>query len=315
MEKMMKLPDDVFKHELLQYLTVYDIVVFDNSCLNHHFRNNLIINIQGAILIGNHDEDISKYFNWLIKKQIYIKKVYIKSNSLLLFTKYNNFLLFVQNLHIDNNNNNICRRNCKNYNLSLLNFICKNKCNINNNVVFNSNNWQALMSLQLMDCRKLTDKNIKSITKDCYSLINLTIANGINLTNESLQCIVNNKNKLQSFKLHYLPLISDLIIISILTNSYFTINCFILESCTKLTDNFIEYVSKNCKKIKFLEIINSSQLTFTPIIYMLNNSQTRTSFIIINCNCINDINIILLSNHCSLLKTFFLRYRNTIIEN
>ena len=54
--------------------------------------------------------------------------------------------------------------------------------------MFNSNNWQALMSLQLMDCRKLTDKNIKSITKDCYSLINLTIANGINLTNIFYRC-------------------------------------------------------------------------------------------------------------------------------
>jgi len=79
MEKIIKLPDDVFKHEILQYLTVHVFVVFDNSCLNHKFRNILKINIQGAILIGKHNEDISKYLNWLIKNKSYKKRILFKS--------------------------------------------------------------------------------------------------------------------------------------------------------------------------------------------------------------------------------------------
>jgi hypothetical protein len=35
MEWMMKLPDDMFRQELLPYLTVQDIVNLDSVCMNH----------------------------------------------------------------------------------------------------------------------------------------------------------------------------------------------------------------------------------------------------------------------------------------
>jgi hypothetical protein len=37
MKSMMKLPDDVFKQELLKYLTLHDIVNLDNACMNHKY--------------------------------------------------------------------------------------------------------------------------------------------------------------------------------------------------------------------------------------------------------------------------------------
>ncbi len=40
MESMMKLPDDMFRQELLPYLTVHDIVKLDNACMSHKYRLN-----------------------------------------------------------------------------------------------------------------------------------------------------------------------------------------------------------------------------------------------------------------------------------
>ena len=34
----MKLPDYIFKLEILQYLTVDDIVSLDSACMNHKYR-------------------------------------------------------------------------------------------------------------------------------------------------------------------------------------------------------------------------------------------------------------------------------------
>ena len=53
---MMKLPDDMFRLELLPYLTVYDIVKIDNACMNHNYRPQLLEKIDGVILPGDNDE-------------------------------------------------------------------------------------------------------------------------------------------------------------------------------------------------------------------------------------------------------------------
>jgi len=36
-ESIMMLPDDIVLQELLQYLTVYDIVQLDIACINHKY--------------------------------------------------------------------------------------------------------------------------------------------------------------------------------------------------------------------------------------------------------------------------------------
>ena len=42
MESMIKLPEDMFRLELLPYLTVDDIVNLDNACMNHKYRPQLL---------------------------------------------------------------------------------------------------------------------------------------------------------------------------------------------------------------------------------------------------------------------------------
>ena len=48
----MKLPDDMFRHELLPYLTVDDIVRLDNAYMNYEDRSQLLDKISGVILNG-----------------------------------------------------------------------------------------------------------------------------------------------------------------------------------------------------------------------------------------------------------------------
>ena len=56
MKSMMNLPDDMFRLELLPFLTVDDMVNLDNACLNHNYRYQLLEKISGVILPGDKDK-------------------------------------------------------------------------------------------------------------------------------------------------------------------------------------------------------------------------------------------------------------------
>ena len=52
MNLMMRLPDDMFRHELLPYLTLYDLGRLDNMCMNHEYRPQVLDKIRGVIFMG-----------------------------------------------------------------------------------------------------------------------------------------------------------------------------------------------------------------------------------------------------------------------
>ena len=69
----MKLPDDMFKQEILQFLTVYDIKKLDNACMNHEYRLQLLEKISGVILLGDKDNFMkASLFQWLGMRRIYL---------------------------------------------------------------------------------------------------------------------------------------------------------------------------------------------------------------------------------------------------
>jgi len=49
----MKLPDDIFNQEILQYLTIDNIVKLDNACMNHEYRPQLLEKIDSVTLLGD----------------------------------------------------------------------------------------------------------------------------------------------------------------------------------------------------------------------------------------------------------------------
>jgi hypothetical protein len=76
MESMMKLPDDMFRQELLPYLIVQDIVNLDNACMNHEYRPQLLDKINGVILLGDKEKSIkASLFKWLGMRRIYFTKM------------------------------------------------------------------------------------------------------------------------------------------------------------------------------------------------------------------------------------------------
>ena len=52
-ESLMKLPDDIFNQEILQYLTIDNIVKLDNACMNHEYRPQLLEKIDSVTLLGD----------------------------------------------------------------------------------------------------------------------------------------------------------------------------------------------------------------------------------------------------------------------
>ena len=73
MDSMMKLPDDMFRLELVPYLSVDDVVKLDNACMNHKCRPQLIRKINGMILTGNNDKSMkASLFKWLGMRRIYL---------------------------------------------------------------------------------------------------------------------------------------------------------------------------------------------------------------------------------------------------
>jgi len=47
----MNLPDDMFRHEFLPYLTLDDIVRLEKACMSHEYRPKLLDKISGVILM------------------------------------------------------------------------------------------------------------------------------------------------------------------------------------------------------------------------------------------------------------------------
>jgi hypothetical protein len=85
MESMMKLPDDMFKQEMLPYLTVYDIVKLDSACMNHKYRSHLLNKIDGVILIGDTNKSMKdSLFKWLQMRRIFFVNMLIEVTDLYL---------------------------------------------------------------------------------------------------------------------------------------------------------------------------------------------------------------------------------------
>ena len=69
----MKLPDDMFRLELLPYMTVDDIVKLDSACMNHNYRYQLLEKINGGILLGDKVKYMkASLYTWLGKRRIYL---------------------------------------------------------------------------------------------------------------------------------------------------------------------------------------------------------------------------------------------------
>jgi hypothetical protein len=272
MESMIKLPDDIFRQELLPYLIVQDIVNLDNACMNHKYRPQLMEKISGVILLG--DEDISikaSLFKWLGMRRIYlIKMKFVVSDfSLTPSSTDNDYvdqfrytqhvfmtgairanMAFDISRDITDHTLQSIADHCTG--LQSLSLIC---CRYITDTVFINISMRCheLKSLTVMGCRKITDASIISISTHCSGLQSLNLGDCRQITDASIISISTHCSGLQSLNVHGCYQITDASIISISTHCTGLLSLH-LEYCNQITDASIISISENCTGLKELNV-------------------------------------------------------------
>jgi len=166
MESMIKLPGDMFRQELLPYLTVDDIVNLDNACMNHEYRLQLLDKISGVILLGDKDKSMkASSFKWLGMRRIYLVNMNLSFDSLTPSSIENDYVdQFRYTQHavmrgvIDDDMAYDISRDITDHTLQSIADYCT-----------------GLQSLSLELCQAITDTGLITISLHCHELNSLTV--------------------------------------------------------------------------------------------------------------------------------------------
>ena len=318
MSKLLFLPNDIYRHEIMEYLTIYDIVNLDNSLLNHELRNMYVNMIKGLIIISKNYVNNAIYLEWIIKKEMYMKNIFLSNTNFLqsssLFMNYNNSLKYVKNLHIENGIVSRCKMLCGIYHRNIFNNDCFGFCVDSKMFCLNDNDWTGLISLQIYNCKWIEDSMVQELTLNCTNLLHVTIYNCRLLTNNSMLNLIFNKNNLQQLNIHYSRTITDSIICDVLKNACLTLKSLILQACPLISDSTIYYLKEHCNELKSIKIFQCSTITITSIVTLLINNTTITTLNIINCSNIKHEEIIIISDHCNSVTSLYLVWLTTHIQ-
>ena len=212
---MLNLPDDMFRAEILQYLTVHDVVKLDNACMNHIYRPQLMEKISGVILIGDKDRSVkASLFKWLGMRRIY----WIKMN--LPFGVDYTFPSSIENDYMDQ--------------FRYTQQVVMRKPMRDDMAIFIISHCPCLLSIEISESigyslhvPKVTDLTLQSIAEYC--------------------------TRLQSLDLDHCYQIIDASIISISIHCT-ELQSLFLNRCHKITDASIISISENCTRLKSLNV-------------------------------------------------------------
>jgi len=190
MESMMMLPDDIVLQELLQYLTVYDIVRLDTACMNHKYRPQVLEKISGVILTGDKDKYMkASLFKWLGMRRIYWINMNLNFNILTPSSIENNYVdQFKCTQHI------VMREYIR-----------------DETVMFIISHSPCLQSIEILPVynHEITDRTLQSIAEHCAGLQSLSISKCREITDTGLITISEHCLNLQSLEVHKCWRISD----------------------------------------------------------------------------------------------------------
>ena len=283
----MKLPDDMFRLELLPYLTVDDIVDLDNACMNHKYRSQLLDKISGVILLGDKGTSMeASLFKWLGMRRIYLIKM-----------KFVVSYFNVTPSSIDNYYADQFRYTQHVFTIGALR---------DDMAIFIISHCPCLISIDIGDnCRffspQVTDQTLQSIAEHCTGLQSLSLSWCREISDTGLITISLHCHELKSFKIDYCRQISDVSIISI--SSHCTgLQSLDLYGCGQITDASIISISTHCAGLQSLNLRNCHSLTDASIISISTHCTGLQSLNLWNCNKITDASIIFISENCTWLK-------------
>jgi len=269
---MMKLPDDIFRQELMHFLTVHDMMRLDAACMNHQYRPQLLEKISGAILTGDKDEYMTvSLFKWLGMRRIYLIKMNLNFVILTPSSIENNYVdQFRHTQHV------FMREDITD---DIAMFIisrcpCLQSIDISNNygLITTDHALQSiaeyctgLQLLSISGCREITDTGLITISEHCPNLLSLKIDNCYHITDASIISISTHCTGLQSLNTGNCQKITVASIISISTH------CTGLQSldlwyCVQITDDSIVSISTHCTGLQSLNLGDCHQISDASII-------------------------------------------------
>ena len=268
-ESMMKLPDDMFRLELLPYLTVQDIVNLDNACMNHKYRPQVLEKISGVILIGDKDTYIkASLFKWLGMRRIYsIKMKFVVSDFNLTPSSIDNDYMdqFRYTQHV------FMRGPIR-----------------DDMAIFIISHSPCLLSIVIGHYSfipQVTDHTLQSIAEHCTGLQSLSLSLCVGITDAGLITISMHCPNLKSFMVDYSSQITDASIISIPSHCI-GLQSLNLQGCKQITDASIISISENCTGLKRLNV-SYTNITDASLIAIAKNSTQLQYFNAEGCNRIS----------------------------
>ena len=168
MESLMKLPEDMFKQELVSYLIVDDISKLDSAYMNHKCRPQLLEKISGVVLLG--DKVKNDYVDQFRYTQHVKMRRAIRDNITMFIISHCSCLLSLDMSTISTH-------------CTVLLSIKLEHCD---QIISISSFCTGLQSLDLTDCSKIKDASIISISTHCTGLQSLNLGWCTQITDASI---------------------------------------------------------------------------------------------------------------------------------
>jgi len=229
MESMIKLPDDMFRQELLLYLTLDDIVKLDIACMNHKHRSQLLEKISGVILIGDKDTSIkASLFKWLGMRRIYLVKIKIVvpnfySSPSTIENDYIDQFRYTQHVVMRGSITDDIAIFIISHCPCLLSMVIGDQEQSLPQVTDRTlesiaDHCTGLQSLYFSWCKSILDAGLITISENCRDLKSLAVMGCDQITDASIISISSHCSGLQLLNLEYFYKITDASIISISTH-------------------------------------------------------------------------------------------------
>ena len=250
MEALIKLPDDMFKQELLTYLTVDDIVRLVNACMNFEYRPKLLEKISGVILLGDKDKSMkASLFKWLGMRRIYLIEMQIHVSVI-----HSTPAMSIRKLKNDYVNQ-----------FRYTQYVVLRGSIKDDMSIFIISHCPCLLSMDIIDDHEqpspqITDHTLHSIADHCIGLQSLSLSSCQKITDTGLKTISEHCINLQSLKVVHCQQMTDASIISIST--YCTgLKLLNLGDCDQITHASIISISTHCTGLQSLSLNDCRGIT------------------------------------------------------
>lgn len=253
----------MFKLQLLDFLTIHDIVALDNACTVRKYRPRLILKMQGIVLKGEPIKPMScDLFQWLGRRGIYVMMMRFQDN----------FPSLCSCIESNNNYQNQFQY-VKQLNLNFMSGQGRNGPLTDESLHILTSYCSTLQLIKLNDRGNITDNGLRSIAENCRNLTTLS-ANGCkNFTDDGVIYLSMLCTGLKSIHLGWL----------------------------NITDDSIISLSEHCKDLVEWNLFGCFNLTDVSVTSIMKHHSTSCKILNLNyCSNLTDASVMTIaSSHCS----------------